>query len=92
MGDKAGSKWVAVTNTFLFTQYSTSLTTSINKLSTQRWCVIYERGRMKKINCTRVTIGGDLIFYPADAGTNTASLSSSNSCSTVSSCAKEHNS
>ncbi len=26
------------------------------------------------INCTRITVGGNLIFYPGDAGTNTATL------------------
>ncbi len=25
-------------------------------------------------NCTRITVGGNLIFYPSNAGTNTASL------------------
>jgi hypothetical protein len=41
-------------------------------------------------NCTRITIGGNLICYLGNAGTNTASLELIKSCLTVSSLGRVH--
>jgi hypothetical protein len=71
--DKAGGKWVAGTNTFHLTRYSV-IPHHKHKESiyTKVVCEIQE-GKDDK-NCTRITVGGNLIFYPGDAGTNTISL------------------
>jgi hypothetical protein len=73
MGDKAGSKWVAGTNTFHLTQYSDIPHHKRKEIIyTKVVCEISE-GKVDK-NCTRITVGGNLIFYPGDTGTNTALL------------------
>ncbi len=73
MGDKAGGKQVAGANTFHLIQY-------FNIPHHKRKVIIYtkavceiQEGNGNK-NCTRITVGGNLIFYPVDAGTNKASL------------------
>jgi hypothetical protein len=73
MGDKASGKRVAGTNTFHLTWYS-DIPHHKHKeiIYTKVVCEIQE-GKDDK-NCTRITVGGNLIFYPGDAGTNTASL------------------
>jgi hypothetical protein len=72
MGDNAGGKQVAGTNTFHLTQYS-NITHHKRKeiIYTKVVCKIQE-GKDDK-NRNRITVVGNLIFYPGDAGTNTAS-------------------
>ncbi len=70
-GDKAGSKRVAGTNTFHLTWYSDiphhkRKECIYTKVVCKKW-----EGRDDK-NHTRITIDGNLIFYPGDAGTSTA--------------------
>jgi hypothetical protein len=72
-GDKAGCKWVAEINTFHLTWYSNIPHHKCKEIIyTKVVCEIRE-GKEDK-NCTRITVGGNLIFYPGDAGTNTALL------------------
>jgi hypothetical protein len=72
-GDKAGGKQVAGTNTFQLIWYS-DIPYHRRKeiIYTNVVCEIRE-GKDDQ-NCTRITVGGNLIFYPGNAGTNTASL------------------
>jgi hypothetical protein len=69
------SQWqqVAGTNTFHLIPYS-DIPHHKHKeiIYTKVVCKIWE-GKDDK-NLTRITVGGNLIFYPGDAGTNTASL------------------
>jgi hypothetical protein len=72
-GDKAGGKQVAVTNTFHLIHYSDTPHHKHKEIIyTKVVCEIRE-GKDNK-NCTRITVGGNLIFYPGDAVTNTALL------------------
>ena len=73
MGDKASGKQVAGTNTFHLTRYSNIPHHKRKEIIyTKMVCEIWE-GEDEK-NRTRITVGGNLIFYPGDAGTNTALL------------------
>ncbi len=71
-GDKAGGKQVAGTNTFPLIPYSDIPHHHKRKeiIYTKVVCEIQE-GKDEK-NCTRITVGGNIIFYPKNAGTNTA--------------------
>ncbi len=72
-GDKAGGKWVAGTSTLNLIPY---LDISHHKpkkiIYTKVVCEKWE-GKDDE-NCTKITVGGNLIYYPSNAGTNTASL------------------
>ncbi len=72
-GDKAGGKQVAGTNTFHVNQYSDIPHHKHKEVIHIK--VVYEiqEGKDNK-KCTRITVGRNLIFYPGDAGTNTALL------------------
>jgi hypothetical protein len=73
MGIKAGGKQVAGTNTFHLTHYSNIPHHKCKEsIYTKVVCEV-QKGKDDK-NCTRITVGGNLIFYPGDAGTNTASI------------------
>ncbi len=73
MGDKAGGRLVAGTNTFHLTRYS-NIPHHKHKeiIYTKMVCEIRE-GKDDKHH-TRITVGGNLIFYPGDSGNNTALL------------------
>jgi hypothetical protein len=73
MGDIAGGKRVAGTNTFHLTRYF-DIPHHKHKeiIYTKVVCEIQE-GKDDE-NCTRIPVGGNLIFYPGDVGTNTALL------------------
>jgi hypothetical protein len=73
MGDKAGGKQVAGTNTFHLISY---LDIPHHKrkeiIYTKVVCEIQERKDDK--NCTRIRVRVNLIFYPGNEDTNTALL------------------
>jgi hypothetical protein len=70
---KAGGKRVAGTNTFhLLTFADIPHHKRKEIIYTKVVCEIPE-GKDDE-NCTRITVGGNLICYPGDSGTNTASL------------------
>ena len=72
-GDKAGGKRVAGTNTFHLIAFA-SIPHHKGKeiIYTKVVCEVRE-GKDDEY-CTRITVGGNLICYPGNAGTNTASL------------------
>jgi hypothetical protein len=73
MGNRASSKQVAGTNTFHLIPYS-DIPHHKHKeiIYTKMVCEILE-GKDDK-NCTRITVGGNLIFYPGNMGTSPALL------------------
>jgi hypothetical protein len=72
-GDKAGGKRVAGTNTFHLIAYADIPHQKQKQIIyTKVVCEVCE-GKDDD-NCTRITVGGNLICYPGNAGTNTASL------------------
>ncbi len=64
---------MAGTNTFHFTRYSNIPHYKRKEIIYTKVVCEIQEGKDNK-NCTRITVGGNLIFYPGDAGTNTASL------------------
>jgi hypothetical protein len=73
MGDKAGGKRVAGTNTFHLTRYFDIPHHKYKEIICTKVVCEIQQGKEKN-NCTRMTVGGNLIFYPGDAGTKTALL------------------
>jgi hypothetical protein len=72
-GDKTGGKRVASTNTFHIIAYADIPYHKQKEIIyTKVVCEVWE-GKDDE-NCTRITVGGNLICYPGNAGTNTASL------------------
>ena len=71
-GDKAGGKQAAGTNTFHLIAYVVILHHKQKEIIyTKVVCEIRE-GKDNE-NCTRISVGGNLICYPGNASTNTAS-------------------
>jgi hypothetical protein len=73
MGDKAGGKRVAGRDTFHLTRYSDIPHHKHKEIIYMKVVCEIQEGKDDKI-CTRITVGGNLIFYPSNAGTNTALL------------------
>ncbi len=72
-GDKVGGKQFAGTNPFHLIPYSDIPHHKRKEIIyTKVVCEIWD-GKDDK-NCTRITVLGNLIFYPGNAGTSTASL------------------
>jgi hypothetical protein len=69
-GDKTGGKQVAGTNTFHLIPYSDIFYHKGKEIIYTKVVCEIQEGKDDK-NCTRITVGGNLIFYPGDAGTNT---------------------
>jgi hypothetical protein len=69
-GDKEGGKQVARTNTFHLIWYSNIPHHKCKEIIYTEMVCEKREGKDNK-NCTRITVGGNLIFYPGDAGTNT---------------------
>ena len=72
-GNKAGGKRVAGTNTFHIIAYA-NIPYHKQKEIIYTKVVCEVREGKDDVNRTRITVGGNLICYPGDAGTNTASL------------------
>jgi hypothetical protein len=72
-GDKAGGKRVAGTNTFHLIAYA-DIPHQKRKQIIYTKVVCEVREGKDDENCTRITVGGNLICYPGNAGTNTALL------------------
>ncbi len=72
-GDKAGSKRVAGTNTFHLIAYANIPHQKQKQITYMKVVCEVREGKVDK-NRTRITVGGNLICYPGDAGTNTALL------------------
>jgi hypothetical protein len=90
MDDKARGKWVEGTNTFHLIPYSDIPHHKCKEIIYMKVvCEIREEKYDK--NCTRVTAGGNLIFYPDNAGTNLALLELIKLMLTVSSHTKKPN-
>jgi hypothetical protein len=71
--DKAGGKRVAGASTFHLIAYANILHHKRKEIVyTKVVCEVQEEKDDE--NCTRITVGGNLICYPGNAGTNTASL------------------
>ena len=70
-GDKAGGKRVAGTNTFHIIVYADIPYHKRKEIIYTKVVCEVRKGKDDE-NCTRITIGGNLICYPGDAGTNTA--------------------
>ncbi len=72
-GDKADSKQVVGTNTFHLILYLDIPHNKQKEIIYAKVVCKIQEGKGDK-NLTRITVGGNLIFYPSDAGTNMASL------------------
>ena len=72
-GPKPGSKRVAGTNTFFLIDYD-DIPAHKKKQICHTKVVCEVRPEKDDPDRTRITIGGSIIFYPGDVGTNTASL------------------
>jgi hypothetical protein len=72
-GDKADGKWVAGTNTFHLIAYA-DIPHQKQKQIIYTKVVCEVREGKDDENRTRITVEGNLICYPGNAGTNTASL------------------
>ncbi len=72
-GDKAGGKRVAGTNTFHLIAYANIPHQKQKQIIYTKVVCEVREGKDDK-NCTRITVGGNLICYPGNTGTKTASL------------------
>jgi hypothetical protein len=72
-GDKAGGKQVAGTNFFHLIAYTNIPHQKQTQIIYTKVVCEVRKGKDDE-NCTRITVGGNLICYPGNAGTNTASL------------------
>jgi hypothetical protein len=75
-GDKVGGKRVAGTNTFHLIAYADILHQKQKQIIYMKVVCEVRKGKDDENheNCTRITVGGNLICYPGNAGTNTALL------------------
>jgi hypothetical protein len=72
-GPKPGTKQVDGTNTFFLINYD-NIPAHKKKPICHTKVVCKVRPEKDDPDCTRITIGGSIICYPGDVGTNTASL------------------
>jgi hypothetical protein len=71
--DKAGSKRVVGTNTSHLAWYFDIPHHKRKEIIYTKVVCEIQKGKDDK-KCIRITVGGNLIFYPGDTGTNTAFL------------------
>ena len=72
-GNKAGGKRVAGTNTFHIIAYANIPYHKQKEIIYTKVVCEVREGKDDE-NCTRITVGGNLICYPGNSDTNTASL------------------